>query len=221
MAHFFPLELDGLLMEKVNATSYEIDLLKFRHQVFRVQLGWVPPRPDGLDLDDYDAFSDNLAVIAQQQVVGSARFTPGDQPFMIEREFARLLAPGERIRKGAGCGEITRFAVGKTISSRETRAIARLLYLSLWEWSRANEVRWLYFVVEPSFYRHLSRMGFPIQPVGVPRPLDGGVMSVAGCFDWEQADPEFIKSLRREVAAPRECVRSWLEYDRAHAPAWA
>ncbi|RBH36183.1 hypothetical protein C3F00_044965, partial [Pseudomonas sp. MWU13-2860] len=135
MAHFFPIGLGDMLVDRVNGTNWEIDLLKFRHLVFREQLNWVAPSVDGLDRDEYDGFSDNLAVRDTQGVLGSVRLTHGTRPFMIEREFSRLLAPGESISKGESAAEITRFAVDKRASPQRMREAGRLLYLSLLEWS--------------------------------------------------------------------------------------
>ena len=219
MAHFFPIALGDMQIDRVNGTEWEIDLLKFRHNVFREQLHWVAPSEDGLDRDEYDGFSDNLAVRDSEGVLGSVRLTHGTRPFMIEREFSRLLAPGERISKGEGAAEITRFAVDKRASPQRMRAAGRLLYLSLLEWSLQREVKRMYFVVEPVFYRHIVRMGFPVVPVGVPMHLDGGVLSMAGYVDWPQAEAEFVLGLRKGIAAPPESYRAWREFEAQHAEA--
>ncbi|UJB32295.1 acyl-homoserine-lactone synthase [Chromobacterium sp. Beijing] len=217
MARFFPIKLGNTLISRVNGMDRETDLLKFRHHVFREQLHWVAPSADGLDRDEYDDFSDNLAVQDMHGVLGSVRLTHGTHPFMIEREFSRLLASGEKILKGARTAEITRFAVDKRISPQQMKEVGRLLYLSLLEWSLPRGIERMYFVVEPVFYRHIVRMGFPVVPVGVPMHLDGGVLSMAGYVDWSQAEPEFILGLRKGIEAPRELARAWREFEAQHA----
>nr|WP_244999301.1 acyl-homoserine-lactone synthase [Chromobacterium subtsugae]AAP32920.1 CviI [Chromobacterium violaceum] len=194
-----------------------LDLLAFRHKIFRENLRWLPVCGNGLDRDEYDAISDNLAICLDGQVVGSVRFTPGTERYMLEKDFSRLLVPDEILYKGGASAEISRFAVDtETLGRKLTASASRLLYLSLWQWAEWNEIRWMYFVVEPSMYRRLVALGFPIRPVGVPRPLDGGVLSMAGYFDWGQIRGEVIRSLRSRVALPDACPAQWREYDYSH-----
>lgn len=193
---------DGFWLEKVSGGRNETALMRFRHQVFREQLRWLPESIDGLDRDEYDAFSDNYAVLCHQQVIGSVRLTPGHCPFMIEREFKRLLPEGGVLEKDARTAEITRFAVGVDASGRRPEMAARLLYCSLYLWARAHRVDRMYFVVEPAFFRHIMRLGFPAHAIGSARPLDGGVVSQAGYLDWRQATAPFIHWLRSVIASP-------------------
>ena len=217
MKEFFPLSQDGLVLEWANTESRMKQLWAFRHRIFRELLQWVPLCEDGFDRDAYDDFSDNLMLSRGGQVVGAIRLTTGDHPFMLEVEFSRLLAPGERIGKGCEYSEITRLAVDRSVlGARESIMAARLLYLGAWLWSQVRGVRWMYFVVEPVFYRRLVMMGFPIVPVGIPRPLDGGVMSMTGLLDWGQAKTELIRSLNRGVSSPSACQELWHEYDYSH-----
>nr|WP_199068502.1 acyl-homoserine-lactone synthase [Chromobacterium sp. ASV5] len=217
MPCFYALQLGEFQMRQVACPEELQQQLAFRHKVFREQLGWVPVRDDGLDSDRYDGFSDNLALWHGKQVVGSVRFTLGSEPFMLEHEFSRLLVPGETLVKGRRSAEITRFAIdGQALRGRPAAAAAQLLYLSLWQWAAWNRIRWMYFVVEPRMYRRLAALKFPIQPVGVPRPLDGGVLSMAGCFDWSLVTPEFIQSMQQGVTVSDASQERLREYDYSH-----
>jgi N-acyl-L-homoserine lactone synthetase len=182
----------------------ETELMRFRHRIFREQLRWLAPAEDGLDRDDYDSFSDNFAVLDGNDVIGSARITPGHCPFMIESEFAALMPEGYMLEKGAHSAEVTRFAVGQNDRGQRPEAAAHLLYFSLYAWARAHQVRLMYFVVEPPFFRHIQRLGFPAHRIGPARPLDGGVMSQAAYLDWSEAGSDFIRWLRSAVASPSE-----------------
>lgn len=193
---------DGFRLERILGGRKETELMRFRHRIFREQLHWVAESSDGLDRDEYDTFSDNFAVLNRNHVVGSVRMTPGNCPFMIEREFLPLLPSGVRLQKGDGSAEITRFAVGVDERGRRIETATRLLYLSLYQWAQSNRVRWMYFVVEPAFFRRIVRLGFPASAIGDARPLDGGVMSQAGCLDWDQADGDFIRWLRSVLSVP-------------------
>ncbi|WP_434630512.1 acyl-homoserine-lactone synthase [Chromobacterium sp. CV08] len=217
MKKFYPLSLDGMVLERIGSGDDPTDLLAFRHRIFRENLGWLPTCPSGLDCDEYDGISDNLAMCRDGRVVGSVRFTPGTERFMLEKDFSRLLIPDEVLRKGESSAEVSRFAVDVAgLGGRLTASASRLLYCSLWQWAEWNGIRWMYFVVEPCMYRRLASMGLPVRPVGVPRALEGGVLSMAGYFDWSEMKPEVIRSLRSRVALPDACPEQWREYDYSH-----
>lgn len=193
---------DGFCLEQVMGGCRETELMRFRHRVFREQLRWLPESQDGLDLDEYDPFSDNFAVLTKNKVVGSVRMTSGEYPFMLEREFRPLLPAGWKLEKSVRSAEITRFAVGEDERGRRPQLASRLLYFSLHQWAMTHRVRLMYFVVEPAFFRHIVHMGFPASAIGTAQPLDGGVKCQAGCLDWNQADSRFIHWLRSVTANP-------------------
>ena len=199
----------GLRLERVVGGRRETELMRFRHQIFREALRWVPESVDGLDRDEYDRYSHNYAVTRQGRVVGSVRLTPGGSPFMIEREFKRLLPEGVLIENGVGSAEITRFAVETDKRGRRLEAATRLLYFCLYQWSRLNDVHRMYFVVEPRFFSHIRQLGFPAFPIGKARPLDGGVMSQAAFLDWHQAGGVFIRWLRSVPEDPVASPEQW------------
>ncbi|MDF0606184.1 GNAT family N-acetyltransferase [Neisseriaceae bacterium TC5R-5] len=206
MKTILSLKLDSMVLKQVVDGVRECELMRFRHRVFREELGWLPVDEFGLDYDNYDSYSDNYVVLSEGRVVGCVRFTLGDKPFMLEKEFSSLLFYGESLIKSRHTAEVTRFAVSSSLDPQQAKKVARLLYLSLWEWSLINEISQLYFVVKPAFYRRLLAMGFPITPVGMPRPLDGGVMSQAGYFDWRQATHLLVNSLRKEISLSEQLI---------------
>ena len=193
---------DGYRLQKIIGGRQETELLRFRHQIFREQLGWVPVSVDGLDRDDYDVFSENFAVLQQHKVVGSLRLTAGEYPFMLEKEFSALLPKDYVLQKGVQGAEITRFAAGVDAAGRRIESASRLLWFGLYQWAMHKNVRWMYFVVEPPFFRHIVRLGFPVFSLGKARPLDGGVLSQAGYFDWQQRSPQLIRWLHSGLSAP-------------------
>jgi len=202
MSLVYSMAREGYVLEKVRGGRKENELMRFRHRIFREELRWLPESQDGSDRDDYDPISDNYAVSVHNQVVGSVRLTLGRHDFMLEHEFLALLPQGWTLHKGEDSAEITRFAVGQGADGRRSEVAAQLLYFNLYQWSQAQQVRWMYFVVEPSFFRHILRMGFPAFAIGPARALDGGVISQAGYLDWSQATPAFIHWLRSGSVTP-------------------
>jgi N-acyl-L-homoserine lactone synthetase len=192
MSGSLTLMCDGFLLEQTHGGEREARLMRFRHRVFREELRWLAEAPDGLDRDGYDQFSDNYAVSTGVEVVGSVRMTPGNYPFMIEREFRCLLPAGWRLEKNTRSAEITRFAAGLDANGQRPEVIGRLLYFCMYEWARMHQVQRMYFVVEPRYFRLLLRLGFPAFALGPPQALEGGVLSQAGFMDWSRAEPRFI-----------------------------
>lgn len=192
----------GFRLESIKFGLLFSRLLMFRHKIFREQLRWVATSEDGLDLDEYDAFSDNYAVLMGEEVVGSVRITPGDRPFMIEHEFAHLLPQNSVIHKGQQAAEVTRFAVGVGEDGVRPEPVSRLLYLTLYVWATLHQVRWMYFVVESPFFYHIRQLGFPVFPVSQLLPQENEVSSVAAFLDWEVATSSFIRWLQSAAESP-------------------
>jgi N-acyl-L-homoserine lactone synthetase len=190
---------EGYRLERVRGGWKETALLRFRHRIFREELRWLPVTSNGLDRDEYDAFSENFGVFVNQCVVGSVRITPGHQRFMLEKEFAALLPMGWALHKGAHSAEVTRLAVETNQHGRRHKQAVMLLYHCLYRWAEQNGVRWMYGVVELPLFRLYARLGFPIFAIGEAKLLDGGVVSQAGYFDWHQASPDFIRWVRQVV----------------------
>lgn len=187
-------------LEKIVGGHWQTELLRFRHKIFREQLRWLPESINGLDADEYDAFSEHFAVFRHRQIIGSIRFTPGHCPFMIEREFAALLPAHSVIHKGQDSAEITRFAVGQDEHGRSWESAVHLLYYCIYHWAQIHQIRWMYFVVEPLFFRRLLHLGGPVFRLGKALPLEGGVISQAGVVDLQAIKPSFIKKLYASLA---------------------
>lgn len=180
-------------------------LYRLRHEIFREELQWLPLHPEGLDYDRYDEFSDSYAVRTDDgRLVGCVRLTLGNQPYMIEHEFAKLLPAGRALFKSSRTAEITRLGIARDAKGRRDPNVSRLVYLAVHTWAIQHQVSWMYFVAVPTFAVLLSRVGFPTQLLAEPREMDGGVISVAGYFDWDAVDPDFMSRLRHGVRMGRE-----------------
>lgn len=200
-----------------------LQAFQLRHAVFCKALGWVEEQPDALETDAYDAWGVPLGVFAGgERLVAYLRILPPHAPFMLERDFAMLLPAGCRLRKTPDSSEVTRLS---TVAFRDRRAASRrlamLAYKALYQWSLLNDVRYAYFVVEKTYFRCLRMTGFPCEPLGPARILDGGVASVAVILDWER--------FRAENQARRAAFFHWIATARSgpgaaptplHASAW-
>lgn len=191
------------LVKTISAPEEVNSALKLRHDVFRDELRWVPPSPDGLDRDAYDEFAEGIGVFEHSgELVGHVRLIRAPLPYMIEKEFSCLL-PKEGFSKMAGMSESTRICVRKD-RRKDTVAqlsLAHLLYKAIYHWSLKNDSRYLVTIIEQRYFIYLKRF-FPFAPLADFKPLGEGVMSGIALLDWR----EFEKA----AAAKRPGFLDWM-----------
>lgn len=201
-AREFRLIEGNLTLRPITAPDDLAEAYRLRHRVFCTRLGWVPPSPEGMETDRYDAWAQHLGVYAES--VGLAalvRVLPASHPFMLESDFFDLVGPDHRIRKQLDTAEISRLALAD--NDCLPRRAAMLLYKGLYQWSLANAVRYLYMEVEPRYWRALRLAGFPCRPIGPVRRLPpANVESIALRLDWEE-----FRSVNR---GRREAWLAWM-----------
>lgn len=179
---------DGCWIRAIESEEEHLQAYRLRHQVFCDTLGWVPPSPTGLEVDSYDGAAVSLGLFTDQgTLLGLVRIITADQPFMLENDFVDLVAPGHAIRKEVDTIELTRLTLIPSARKEGlSSSFLRLLFKGVYQWSLANDVRYLYMEVEERFLRVLDRMGFPSTPIGAAKSLPpAGVMSLAALIDWE------------------------------------
>lgn len=185
----------------------QLKAARLRHEVFCQNLRWVPPCPDGLETDEHDPFSMSMGVFsATEELLGVFRFLPPSRRFMLEYEFAPLLAPGYRVRKEWDTAEVTRFTVAPKLWQHGISPghISRLMYKGMYQWSLENGVRYIYVAVERRFWRALVIAGYPYETIGPVTALPpAGAESVAAILDWE--------NFRSESRRKRSTFLDWIE----------
>ncbi|MDD4933907.1 MAG: acyl-homoserine-lactone synthase [Methylacidiphilaceae bacterium] len=179
---------------------------RFRYRVFCRALRWISPSAPGIDRDHYDDAATLLGVFEDSgELRAIVRILPPTGTFMLESDFAPLLAPDHPVRKAPDTIELTRFAVDP--SAVQTRGLSQklslLLYKGLYHWCQINAVRYAYLVVEKYFYRAIQLAGFPCRRIGpLFRLPPANVESLAGLFDMEV----FLS----EARAKRPQLEAWL-----------
>lgn len=175
--------------------------LRLRHDIFREELKWVPPLPDGLDRDEYDAYAHCIGVFDPSGLIGHVRLIPAPDPYMIEKDFSCLLPSDRPFVKPLDMAESTRICVKKECRKVPVAglSLAHLLYKAIYQWCLRNDTRHLITIIEQRYYFYLKRF-FPFEPVGEFKPLGEGVMSGIAVLDWRNFEktasekrPEFYK----------------------------
>lgn len=182
-------EEKGLSVRTVTGDDDKVAVYTLRHKVYCEHLCWVPASITGLEIDAYDQGAAHIGAFRQDgKLAATMRFIPHDGPYMLEREFLAVLPPGYRIRKGRDTAEVTRLA---TLAPLErdpaaNRFVLDVIFKGMYAWSRANQIRRLYFVVESALFRLMQSRGFPVEALGPARSvLPGGPLCLAVLLDWE------------------------------------
>ena len=188
---------------KTLSTHEEMEAaFRLRHDVFSMELKWVPPSSDGMEKDPYDSFSRYLGVFdTSGLLVGHIRIITSEHPFMVEKEFSCMMPEGAKVTKTADVAEITRLCVRKDIRSNQSMAcIPNLLYKGLYHWNMGNDVRHSLMVVDKRCFRHLRLSGLPVEQLYDFVMMPDGVKAGVCNLDWRRFEesapekkPEFFK----------------------------
>jgi acyl homoserine lactone synthase len=160
-----------------------------RHQVFADRLEWVAKSDDELEVDTYDAFATSIGLFDDDRKLrGVFRMVRSPYPFMIEKEFRSCLLASCEIRKEHDTAEITRLALDPTLTDKGLSSRLMLILIKgVYQWSRQNDVPYMYMVVEKRFLRVLRGIGLPCEAISPAVSLPpAGALSIAALLDWKQ-----------------------------------
>jgi N-acyl-L-homoserine lactone synthetase len=184
---------DGHLLARTldwDKKSEQREALTFRHKIFLEELGWSLLDSTGQEIDEYDQSSVHFGAYTDLgKLVGYCRLILSKSGFMIERDFADLVAPGYCIRKEEDTVEISRFAIPKELRGKEEgfRAIGVLLGC-VYQWALANKVRYIYGVCASDHLQFVEGFFPCCKSIGPAHEYQPGVSSSALIFDLEQLD---------------------------------
>ena len=190
-------EETGFTLERLDRPEERDQAFRLRHQLFAETLHWVPEQPSGLEIDDYDAFTEMIGILdSGRRLLGQVRMHEATVPYMIEHEFATVLGAGTMPLKGRDTAEITRFGLHpdtralKVASSCGSFDLFTLLLKGIYRWSLAHGVRTVFAVVDHRVFRLLHLRGFPFQALAEPKVMPDGVVALAIRLDWEHFHEE-------------------------------
>ena len=216
---YTPIEFqeEGYLIKTLDTEEERRAACRLRHKIFAEMLQWVPCRPDGLEVDDYDPTAVMIGLFNNQgHLLGTVRILPPSSPFMLEREFRSFVSQDHTIRKEPDTMEITRLAVDPTISGKGLSSrLMVLLFKAMYQWCLANDIRYCYLEVEQYFLRIIRMLGFPCETIGpVVRIPPANVSSRAALLDLDlfrlenaSQRPEFLEWMTKTQGA--HPISSW------------
>lgn len=180
---------DGFVVRTLSGEHELRSSYALRHQVFADRLQWVSKSDDGLEVDAYDAFATSVGLFDDEEKLrGVFRMVRSPYPFMIEREFRPCLLPGCEIQKSDDTAEITRLALDPTLTEKGLSSRLMLILIKgVYQWSRQNDIPYMYMVVEKRFLRVLRGIGLSCEAMSPAVSLPpAGALSIAAILDWRR-----------------------------------
>lgn len=187
------LEEDGYVAKDLTGDEEIYQTFKLRKKIFCDELGWVKPLGD-LEIDEFDTFSVPFGVFNNNRLEAYLRLIPTVHPFMLEKIFPMLISPEHSLKKDMATGEITRLCIEPDARKSCLRndfgafGLSLFLYKSVYHWCIANNVRYLYLVVEYKIFRLLNAQGIICGKIGEPTVMPDGVKAVAAMIDWRNVE---------------------------------
>jgi N-acyl-L-homoserine lactone synthetase len=161
---------------------------RLRAAVFERELGWLPSSRDRRERDRCDEVAQHFAAFtsagsgAQLALVGYARVVLPHHGFMLEREFAALLAGHTLEIAASRAFEVSRFVVHPLHRGRldgERRSAADHLARAIVRWALARDRTDWHSVCEVRHVRALRLRGLPFARIGQVVEYQPGVQVCA------------------------------------------
>ncbi|MBI5189402.1 MAG: GNAT family N-acetyltransferase [Nitrospirae bacterium] len=164
-----------------------------RHRVFCDELGWVGDTGGGLEVDGYDRESVPFGVYGGDgSLVAYMRLIPPGGRFMLDGEFACLVAPRHTVVKGPDSAEVSRLCVspvaraGLAGRGPGQGCALRLLFKGVYQWCLGRGIRYIYAAAEEGALRLYRLRGLPLRPLGGPVRMPDGALVRAVRLDWRE-----------------------------------
>jgi len=167
----------------------------FRHNIFREELRWALEDTGPAETDRYDESATHFGVFSQSgELVGYCRLILPDTGFMIENEFADLLAPGYQVRKEEDTVEMSRFAIPSHLrGDQKGFVIIALLLRCVYAWAIMNRVRYFYGVCTTDHLAFVQTYLSCCEAIGPVYEYQPGVSSAALVFDLANLDLDKVR----------------------------
>ncbi len=181
----------NMTLKNLTTQKEKVQAFRLRYRIFYEELNWIPRSKDSLEIDSYDMNAIFFGVFNKQhELVAFIRLILPESQFMLEKEFSFLISPRYIVRKERDTAEVSRLCIAPEVRSSANsenfaiHEISMFLYKGIFQWSMANMVRYLYFVVDRKIYRLLRIKGFPCEMIGMPQAMPDGTVATAAIMDW-------------------------------------
>jgi len=174
-----------------------LDMLKFRHQVFRERLNWDVMSTDKMEFDIFDTL-DPYYMVAQedQQIFGCWRLMPTTGPYMLKNTFAQLLN-GQTAPEAEDIWEVSRFAMATPEEQKKVQASFNQTTLDMFRlavlFARQKGIRHFVSVNSLAFEKVMNRSGVISRRFENTAPQKIGRVRTVAC--WIDINDQLMDSL--------------------------
>jgi len=174
-----------------------------RHKIYAQELAWVPPSPDGLEMDQFDTLKAVYLIgVEDGKVITGSRFVPTDQPHMLSEVFPHLCTLGGGVIRDAAVAEWTRgFVVKDRREGLGVRLKAQFCY-AVMDYCLGEGIERIGGIQEVYWLSLWQRLGWTVEVRGepslfgkdlwVPAYFDVTEEALAGAKRWAKADRSIL-----------------------------
>jgi N-acyl-L-homoserine lactone synthetase len=148
-----------------------------RKRVFVDMLKWDVPHDGQFEKDQYDTDRADYLILRDTQSgehCGSVRLLPTTGPHILGDVFP-FLCDG-KVPRGPRISEITRLVVSPGIPRRERQHTRNMLGRAMVEFAQGRGIEFYTAVCEIGFLTQLLASGWRIDPLGLPRDVNGSTI---------------------------------------------
>lgn len=165
------------VVTKANSHLYGQELEQFfrvRHQIYAVDLKWVPESPTGLEYDQFDIDEAVYMLgIIEGRVITGSRFTPTHLPHMLSEAFPHLCTRNGGIIRSPRVAEWTRgFVIPEYREGLQVKLKAQFCY-AVMEYFLEEGVTRIGGIQEIFWLALWKRFGWSVSVHGVPADFNG------------------------------------------------
>jgi N-acyl-L-homoserine lactone synthetase len=177
------------------------EMHRLRYRVFKERLHWDVPVSGNMEVDEFDILGPVHLVHRSIDggIRGCVRLLPSTGPTML-RDIFPVLLDGQRPPRSETIWESSRFALD--VPADAPKALGGLaaatyeLFAGMIEFGLSVRLAEIVTVTDARMERILRRAGWPLRPIGKPRPL-GTTMAVAGYLEISADTLRRIRSAGR------------------------
>lgn len=174
-----------------------LDMLKFRHHVFREKLNWEVQSTEDMEFDIFDTLNPYYMLAKQDgQIYGCWRLMPTTGPYMLKNTFPQLLN-GQPAPQHETIWEVSRFAMATPASQKNAQACFNQTTLDMFRYAvlfaKQRGIKHFVSVNSLAFEKVMQKSGVIARRFAGTTPQRLGRVRTVAC--WIDINEQLIQSL--------------------------
>lgn len=170
----------------------------WRHAIYVEEKRWMPPRPDGREIDQFDTGEATyLLAFRDGRFVAGSRLRAFSTPTLLAEVFPDL-AGARGLPTRPDDAEWTRMFVVPGLREKGHRGVAAAMCCAVMEYCVAEGIAWIGGIQETYWLPRWMDYGWHVELLGLPQDIDG-MSCVAALF---KVDADALEGVRRAANVP-------------------